>query len=150
MKHIKKFNEEYMYTFNYLCFGHDLSKDKNLNNSLRDYDVEFNTIINGKEYQIDFPYHGGQVSGDCYSCVFGTIISDDDNNPSYIRDIRNAKESDYINDYNKFIDILIKELDEDVKNASVHEKELYIDLVNDLKKFLKSNNPEFYSVEASS
>lgn len=145
MKYIKKFNEEYMYTFNYFCFGHDLSKDKNLNNSLHDWDVEFNKIINGREYQIDFPYHGGQVRGDCYSCVFGTIISDDDHNPSYIKDIKNAKESDYINDYNKFIDILIEELE-----LHLHHEKGFINVVENLKNFLKNNSPEFYSVEASS
>lgn len=70
-------------------------------------------------------------------------------NLSYIKDVRNAKESDYINDYNKFIDILIKELDEDVNRSTTHEKE-FINVVENLKNFLKNNSPEFYSVEASS
>ena len=70
-----------MYTYNILCFGHELSANKELNNFLLMYDVEFFDVIKGNEWQVSFPYHGGQVKGDTHSCVFGTIITDDDDNP---------------------------------------------------------------------
>ena len=77
-----------MYTFNIYCFGHDLSLNKELNNKLSEFDFEFSTKINGRNWEINFPYHGGQVHGDCYSCVFGTQITDDDNNKNYIKEIK--------------------------------------------------------------
>lgn len=133
-----------MYTFDNFVFGHQLSKDKNLNNDLCEFDFEFSTKINGKEWELDFPYHGGQVRGDCYSCVFGTIITDNDNNKDYVSDIRNAKEEDYINDYNIFLDNLFRFFDEFVLDSEEYG------VINRLKKFVAENKPEFYSVEASS
>lgn len=100
-----------MYTFSYFCFGHELSVDKELNNSLNDMlDLSFSRTINGKKFEAFFPYHGGQVKGDCYSCVFGIIITDSYNNKQFLKTIRACKESDYINDYNQFIVALISEL----------------------------------------
>ena len=136
-----------MYTFNYFCFGHKLSIDKELNNELHDNDFSFSRKINNRIYEIHFPYHGGQVSGDCYSCVFGTIITDDDGNPDYIDEVRNAQESDYIDDYNTFIMEMTIEFESD----SYSEFEMHIlKIFSKLKKFLSENNPEFYSVQASS
>ena len=148
MKHLKKFNEEYMYTFNIFCFGHDLSLNKELNNKLSEFDFEFNTNINGRNWEINFPYHGGQVQGDCYSCIFGTQITDDDNNKNYIKEIKNAKESDYIDSYNQFLKILISEL-ENYTNLDEYEEEIK-KIIEELKIFLSENEPGFYSVEASS
>ncbi len=138
-----------MYTFNYYCFGHKLSENKELNNLLHDYDVELRKNINGKSWEIDFPYHGGQIRGDVYSCVFGTIITDDDHNTNYVDEIRNSKEEDYIEDYNKFIEILLTELEKDVESAKDSEPE-FEKVFNMLKEFLSKNSPKFYSVEASS
>ena len=59
-----------MYTFNNFIFGHELGKNKELNNLLHDFDIEIRMMINDKLHEIDFPYHGGQVRGETYSCVF--------------------------------------------------------------------------------
>jgi hypothetical protein len=139
-----------MYTFNLFCFGHQLSKNPELNNLLNEYDLEFHTTINGKRFEVDFPYHGGQCRGDVYSCVFGTIITDDDQNIMYVDTIRNAKESDYLDDYNQFLDQLFKGLDDDIQNCGIHEKEEFKNIVTKLKDFIANNEPEFYCVEASS
>ena len=139
-----------MYTFNEFCFGHKLSKNKELNNALDEIGFEFSTIINNRRYQIYFPYHGGQVRGDCYSCIFGTSITDDDQNDSYTDTVRNAKESDYLTDYNQFINELVLDLESDIENCHSDELEEYTDLVNHLKSFILNNKPEFYSVECSS
>jgi len=134
-----------MYTFNHFVFGHDLSVDKELNNSINELDIEFNTTINGKEFEVDFPYHGGQVHGDLYSCVFGHIITDDDNNKDYINKIRTAKAEDYIEEYNVFISALIDDLN---NNKGIDDD--YDQCVDKLIAFLQSNKPYFYTVEASS
>jgi hypothetical protein len=133
-----------MYTYNLYCFGHQLSSDKNLNNLLHEYDLEFSRTIDGKLWEVDFPYHGGQVRGDCYSCVFGTIITDDDN-PDYINLIRKSNENDFIKEYKKFLDILLSELDKDVELEPEIEK-----VVSKLKDFLSKNEPTFYTVQVSS
>lgn len=139
-----------MYTFNNFCFGHKLAKDKELNNLVHEYDLAFSTVINGKNFEIDFPYHGGQVRGDCYSCIFGTVITDDDQNNQYIDTVRSVKESDYLTDYQQFINELILSLEADITNCSDDELDDYQDFVNRLKEFIHNNKPEFYSVEASS
>lgn len=101
-----------MYTFNLFCFGHQLEKNPELNNLLCEMDLDFSATINGKRFEVDFPYHGGKCRGDVYSCVFGTIITDDDQNILFVDTIRNSKESDYLDDYNQFLDQLFKVLDE--------------------------------------
>ena len=135
-----------MYTFNLFCFGHRLAKNKELNNSLHDWCIEFNKTINGKNFEVSFPYHGGQVRNDCYSCVFGIIISDDDN-PDYVNNIKSVNELDYLNDYNEFLRIFFHEFESDT--YAEHEKEI-LEVVKRLKKFIIENKPEFYTVEISS
>ena len=139
-----------MYTFNIYCFGHDFSLNKELNNKLSEFDFEFSTKINGRNWEINFPYHGGQVYGDCYSCVFGTQITDDDNNKNYIKEIKNAKESDYIDGYNQFLKIFLSELS--VENYTIldENKEEIKKIIDDIIIFLSTNEPGFYSIEASS
>lgn len=134
-----------MYTYNLYCFGHQLSSDKELNNLLHDNDLEFSKKIGNREWEVDFPYHGGQVRGDCYSCVFGTIITDDDNNTDYINEIRKSNEEDYIKDYKSFLSILLDELDNYIKLEPELEK-----VISKLKEFLDKNKPTFYSVQVSS
>lgn len=134
-----------MYTFNYYVFGHRMAENKEINNTLNEFDIEFSTKVSGKTYEVDFPYHGGQVSGDLYSCVFGTIITDDDNNPDYINDVRSSKEDDYIKDYNIFLDQLKKNLTD-----NLGEDDDYDNFVPKLIDYLDSNSPTFYAVEASS
>lgn len=139
-----------MYTYNLFCYGHQLSKDKELNNLLWSYDIYFPKKINGKDFEVHFPYHGGQVRGDCLSCIFGTVITDDDQNNLFVDTIRNSKESDYLDDYNQYLSDLFQELDNDIQNCSDDEKDEYVNLVNRLKDFIKNNKPDFYCVEASS
>lgn len=133
-----------MYTFNLFCFGHELALDKDLNNELEEM-ISYHIKIKGKTWEIDFPYHGGRVAGDIMPCVFGRIITDDDHNPLFLDEVRNSKESDYMEDYNIFITNLYKDLDEDLKMDPSFE-EFY----NRLKKFINENKPKFYLVEVSS
>ncbi len=147
-----------MYTYNIFCFGHEMALNKELNNFLRYYEMEFFDTIKGKEWQIDFPYHGGQVKDDTYSCVFGTIITDDDNNPNYVNEIRNAKEENYLADYETFLDKLLTQCEDDVIHMNetfssleeIEYREAYKQLIDELKEFTKNNKPTFYSIEASS
>lgn len=100
---------------------------------------------------VDFPYHGGQVSGDIYSCIFGTQITDNDGNRNYTNEIRNAKESDYENDFKIFLDNYLKELediDRGIKLDSQADEE--IPNIQGIIDFIKSETPCFYSIEASS
>lgn len=136
-----------MYTFNYFCFGHKLSNNKELNNELQNWDFSYKKIINNRKFELYFPYHGGQVLGDTYSCVLGIIISSDESNPNYINEIRNAKESDYLDDYNLFLSDMLKDFDSD--NYAEFEIEV-LETIAKFKDFLTKNNPEFYHVEASS
>lgn len=141
-----------MYTFNLYCFGHDMSKNKKLNNELWSFDVYFNVKIDDIKWEIDFPYHGGKVRGDCYSCVFGTIITDDDNNPDFISTVRHSLESYYIDTYNKFLSHVFDGLESDYDSLPEgdDEKELFGKLIEDLREFTSKNEPGFYSVEVSS
>lgn len=138
-----------MYTYNLFCFGHQLSKDKQLNNELNEMDAEFTTNIGNTRWELDFPYHGGQVSGDVYSCVFGTIITDDDGNEFYTDEVRLAKEENYIEGYNTFLERLFVRLEEDIDSCEDFKSE-FESAVNRLKKFVKDNKPKFYSVQVSS
>ena len=139
-----------MYTLNLFCFWHKMSLDKELNNLIVDLDLYFKTSINGRDWELSFPYHGGQVNGDCYSIIFGTVITDDDDNENYIDEIRNANEKDYINDYNEFITKLLIAFDEDAKICDAETNGEYSKILDRLKKFINTNKPEFYSVEVSS
>lgn len=136
-----------MYTFNYYVYGHKMSANSELNNELWEFDPEFSQTINGKYYEVNFPYHGGQVNGDVLSCVFGTTVTDDDQNPNLINEIRNFNEDDYKNDYLDFLQNFKNNLN---ANLGVPGEEDYDLFVNKLISFLDSTDPELYSVEASS
>ena len=123
-----------MYICNIFCFGHKMADNKKLNNFISDLDLEFSKSINGKIYEVSYPYHGGQVNGD-------------DNNPNYINEIRNAKEEDYIKEYNIFISEYINILKND-DFSYLNEDELKI--LKELIDFLEKTKPCFYSVEISS
>lgn len=137
-----------MYTFNLFVFGHDMSIDPDLNNDIHEFDVEMSRNINSRKYEIDLPYHGGQCAGDLYSVIFGTIVTDDDHNKDYVNIIRNAKEIDYIEDYNSFLTEVKKGLIQDTEGGYGEEK--FRGFVNKLIEFLDNNKPGFYTVEASS
>jgi len=114
-----------------------MSRNKELNNLLHDYDLEFSKVINGKKFEISFPYNGSQVSGNIYSVIFGISITDDDQNPNYIDEVRGSKSSDYEVEYQQFLDEYIKDLSSDIE-------------LSEITKYLKSTEPEFYSIQASS
>ncbi|MBA3984986.1 MAG: hypothetical protein H0X63_00015 [Flavobacteriales bacterium] len=134
-----------MYTYNNFVFGHNLSINKELNNSLHEFDICFSTRIGLKKFEISTPYHGGKCSGDTQSVILGVLITDDDNNTNYIDEVRNAKEEDYIHDYNIFLDKFKAALIED----KGHESD-YDEVADNLIEFLDTNKPGFYSVQASS
>jgi len=134
-----------MYTFNLYVFGHNLSIDKELNNSLNSFDIELKTKIGDRTYEIDFPYNGGQTSGDTYSCVFGTTISTDEFNPNHVKEIRSFKKEYYIEEYKEFIEYLKIEV------VKFKGEDGDMDMVIDnLIKFIDTHEPELYSVQASS
>lgn len=130
-----------MYTYNLFCYGHNLSKNPILNNLAWEYDVYFNEKINNIKFKLDFPYHGGKVKGDTYSCVFGTEITDDDNNPSYIDTVKNSNVNDYKNSYDEFLKLVIKGLEDD---ALLENDTDFTNFVNDFKNFINNNEPCFY------
>jgi hypothetical protein len=139
-----------MYTFNLFCFGHELGINKELNNSLSELDIDETININGREFEFRFPYHGGQVDGDTFSCVFGTVITDDDGNRAYTKEIREAKEEDYKEDYNKFLTEFIDRLNKSVEEFKEYDDKEAVEIIEKFIQFLKENEPCFYSVEASS
>lgn len=136
-----------MYTFNHFVFGHDLSVNKELNNSLWGFGVDYETTINNKRFEVTCPYHGGKSKGDTFSVILGCIITDNDHNPNYIEEVRNSKEEDYINEYNIFLEELIKDLND---NKGIEEDGEYDQFADELITFLRKNIPKFYIVEASS
>jgi hypothetical protein len=136
-----------MYTFKHYVYGHDLSKEPELNNGLWEFDLCYSKVINDKEFEIEYPYHGGQISGDVYSCIFGCIITDDDNNDNLISEIQNFKKEDYEKDYLTFIDFVKKDL---IDNKGIDDDTNYDSLVDKIISFLDSNEPKLYTVEASS
>ncbi len=138
-----------MYTYNVFCFGHNMMNNPELNNKLREY-ITYSTQIKNKKYVVEFPYHGGQVCGDVSSCIFGVEITDNDNNKNFLNKIRNAKESDYIDEYNEFLKKLIKDLDEDKTNAHEDCDIGYDYFVEELKNYIQTHKPEFYLIEVSS
>lgn len=141
-----------MYTYNYFCFGHDLSKDKNLIDRLYEWDIDHSKMINGNEYTLRFHYHGGKCGDDPHSCVLGVVITDDDNNSNYINEVRNVREVQYVLDYIEFINDLFTILKQDCDSDAFegNDKEDFKKLVDDLSVFLRDNVPGFYTVEVSS
>ena len=120
------------------------------------YDLEFEVIINNKEWKLTFPYHGGQTSFDTPSTIFGYYITDDDNNDLFIEEIRNIKKEDYIKDYYEFVEkfiTLLKDEAEDIlkeENISKEDELIISSMLEDLRSFINNNEPIIYSVEASS
>jgi len=134
-----------MYTFNFFVYGHDIKNSPELNDELHDCDLEFTEQINGFKFEVDFPYHGGQVAGDVCSTIFGTVIADDDGNSNYTNEVRNAKEEKYKENYILFLEKFKEHM---TKNLGVDSG--YDEVVNNLIEYLENTQPGFYSVEASS
>jgi hypothetical protein len=134
-----------MYIINNFVYGHKMAEHKELNNELWQFELEFRKVINGKRYEVDFPYHGGQIRGDVISVIFGTVITDDDGNSDYSKEIRLAKEEDYEKEYQIFLEAYIEDL-----NANKGEESDYDQFVEKLIPFLRATKPDFYTVESSS
>ena len=92
------------------------------------------------------PYHGGQVAGDVQSIIFGTIVTDDDGNKLFAKEIKGAKKKDYKSDYKLFIDAFLNDLDQN----RIEDDDEYDEFVDKLTKFIKNTKPDFYMVESSS
>lgn len=159
----KKLNE--MYTYNNFVYGHDLSINKELNNNISEFDISFQSNINGKNYEVNSPYHGGQVNGDTMSVIFGHILTDDDDKSNYVMTVRSAKEEDYQEDYKLFLErFFINEQEgiDEMKDVTSELGRWYVEqnrtqqiteyetFINQLKDFTDNNLPTFYQVEASS
>jgi hypothetical protein len=124
-----------------------MSVNKELNNFIHDYDLVYDSKIDGKNYEVSTPYHGGQCAGDLYSTVFGIQITDDDGNPNYVDEVRAIKESDYTESYNKFVLEYIEDMKSLIEDEEFSdEKETLLELVD----FLINTEPSLYSVELSS
>jgi hypothetical protein len=132
-----------MYTFNLFCFGHNLAKDPELNNDLSSkIDAEFSTVIHNNRWELKFPYHGGQINPP-WACVLGLEISDSETKNS-VQTLRSFKEEDYIDDYNKFLKMMLSSLRETLIEADD------LEVIDRLEVFLRENSPEIYIVEVSS
>ncbi len=142
-----------MYTYNLFCFGINPEKlDKEFIDNL---DFQF-TSSNG--YSIESHYHGNK--GYCY--VIGLNIIDDDNNPNYVKTVKNSKQEDFIDGYNIFKSEVLSLLEESISEAETVKEEhknstevldeinSIIDMFKDLKNVMINTAPEFYSVEVSS
>jgi hypothetical protein len=123
-----------------------MAVNRELNNFIHEYDLVYDSKIDGEQYEVSTPYHGGQCAGDLYSTVFGIQITDDDSNPNYVDEVRAFKESDYKESYNKFvieyIDVLKSFIEDD---EFLDERETLLELVDFL-----NTEPSLYSVELSS
>ena len=135
-----------MYTFNIFIYGHKLANDKEINNLVHAFDLDFRKTINDKKFEVSAPYHGGQVAGDLHSIIFGTNITDDDHNPNFVNTVRSVKEEDYKKDYTEFLELFKRDL---LDNKGLGEDD-YDEAVDKIIVFLDSTNPEFYTIEASS
>lgn len=137
-----------MYIINNLMYGHNFSKNKELSDLLYEYDVYETQSKGSIEYKVQLPYHGGQVAGDIPSVMFGAFITDDDGNPSYVKELREAKEETYKEGYQEFVQYFLTAMKGSVEQDPSDEE--YNEFVEKLERFLSENEPEFYSVESSS
>lgn len=153
MRYIKPFNE--MYTYDIFCYGHDLSKDPELVNDLNEYDIQFRTDVpihgnkpiqvssDTRRFELDFPYHGDMF--DPPPCVCGIEITSSDGNKGFNKEVRGANESDYEESYQVFLERLFPHLDQYLQYGGGIEN-----IIGRLRTFVEENDPEFYTVEASS
>jgi len=141
-----------MHTYNVFCFGHETTGNPVVD-FLKELVVssEFNIKIGNKEWVVEFPYHGGLVSGDDMPCLFGTAVTDSYlQNKDYTDEVRAAKESDYTEDYQSFLDRLLNQLQNYIEYKYTEEFGFtFHNNVNQLKEFLANNKPKFYSIEIS-
>ncbi len=143
----------FMYTFNNFCYGINTSVNPELNNFISDSDLVYKNKINGIQYEVSSPYHGGKCLGDVYSVIMGTIITQDDD-PEYTNEVRTADENDYREHFKKFIEEYLVELDlisEEWNGWNGNgEYDDGIVMIEELKEFIKNAIPGFYIVELSS
>jgi len=147
-----------MYTFNNFIYGHNcnpLSYDEEpkINIALTSSCIlewlEGRTTIDGINFDIDSPYHGGSH----YTpIIFGVDIACDDDNPEWLEVVRNANESDYSDTYNKFLVIFFKKLNDlELKfESDGHLDEETKEQFEYVRKYFIRTEPGFYLCEASS
>ena len=139
-----------MYTFNTYVFGHNTKKDEKIHNLFLIYDLYFSEVYNGMKFEVDTPYHGGALKELEFPVIIGHTITDDDDNPDFLNEVRSSKEEDFIDSYQLFINDFKKIITDDIDRCDEFEKEEYEKDVNTILTFLDNNKPEFYLVECSS
>lgn len=130
-----------MYIYNLFCFGIDPKKINIENIDSIDFHFSFN------DYSVETHYHVN--NGTQY--VIGKNITDDDDNPDYIDEVRSSKKEYFIDDYNKFKIELIKVIEEDIKIINDNnEGDDVVSILEEFKKNIIEIEPDFYTVEVSS
>lgn len=130
-----------MLIYNIFCFGHRIADNEKLNNLLFEFDLEISKKINNKKWEISFPHHSIQISG-AYSCLFGTEITSDYNNPNFINIVRLSDVNNYLHDYNLFLSQVISNFESIAKLEPEFKQ-----VVDILKEFIENNKADFYLVE---
>lgn len=136
-----------MYTYKLLIFGHDISSDEELYDDMVQADINFSAKVGkiGDEelsFEVKTHYHG---ASDTTPYTFGIQITDDDNNPNYIKTVRALKEEDYMEMYENGLGQLIASLESDRGDSIEFDR-----FLDGLATFVKDNKPTFYAMEVSS
>lgn len=133
-----------MYTYDILCYGHQLDRNKQLISMLsdelieREYDMEFSLKINNHKFSFEQTYNGND---DEPHLLLGVEIADSNNNLDYIKTVRSVKEEDYESSYLLFVSELLKYLKSELDNEV---------LINEFEQFIETTEPCFYSIQVSS
>jgi len=131
-----------MYTYNLFIYGHDLLQDEDLLDDISGFEFHFIRVIDGKKFEVSTRYHGGSKYE---PMVLGTEITDTDNNPGFVNEVRMANETDYAENYAEFIRLFKSELESERGADSEYDS-----AVDRLLKFIDSTKPGFYLLEVSS
>lgn len=137
-----------MYIINNFVYGHRMFRSPALNNEMVENELSFRTNVNGKIYEVDFPYHGGQVDGDIYSVIMGHLITSDDGNENYTDEMIAVIQNE--NEYREEYNIFLKRYIENIEGGRGGYGENYDSVLDDLIEYLNNTEPEFYTVQSSS
>jgi hypothetical protein len=133
-----------MYTYNVFIYGHDLSKNDVGRYLVEQLDYYFSWGKGDNTYVLSTNYRG---SAPKTPISFGIEISDDDDNPSFLKTVRNADALIYKKEYEEFIYALKKEL---LTDADVNDDPELMDTVIKFMTYLDTTEPEFYLLKCSS
>jgi len=135
-----------MYLINEFVYGYDLNDDIELKKLISNFDLEYYKIINNKSYELSSPYNGDCIGIKNCPLLLGVVITTNEFNDNFLKEVRNAKEEDYIDSFNKFVDYLKYRIIED-KNKYLKKYENEILMIIDKLNKLK---PKFYMIETTS